>query len=326
MPNADIEAIGKAITWNYSCDDLSSNDMFAELEAKLVLISNEVPKVNLKCFPNGNVISKVPWDCTALKRKRREKDKLWAVFHEDPTKLNLNLALSKQSEYDSKLLQCLAKYEKRITSNMKQSPNQFFEYLNSKRKIKSGVSELKNSDGKICENAIDNTNLLGEFFTSTFVSEPDDCFDNIDMNKKYTEDEIGIINFSSEEIKGLLNDINISKSEGPDDIHPKLLKVLSENDSFVHAIEILFRKCYESGKLPEVWKTAKVTALHKKVIKCDAKNYRPISLTCILCKVFEKIVRTHILQHFEPFIHSSQHGFLNGKSCLSNLLNCFDKI
>ena len=139
MPNVDIETIGKSINWNYSRNDLSSNDMFSELEAKLVVISNEVPKVHLKCFPNGNVISKVPWDSTALKRKRREKDKLWAVFHEEPNKLNFNLALSKQSEYDSKLLQSLAKYEKRITNNMKQHPKQFFKYLNSKRKIKSGV-------------------------------------------------------------------------------------------------------------------------------------------------------------------------------------------
>ena len=142
----------------------------------------------------------------------------------------------------------------------------------------------------------------------------------------YTDKEISDIEISSYEVETLLKEINIYKSEGPDKIHPKLLKSLCDNTNFVDAVTKLFRKCYETGCLPDVWKTAKITALYKKGSKCEAKNYRPISLTCILCKVFEKIIRNHILKHFEPFVHSSQHGFLSGKSCLSNLLNCFEKV
>ena len=323
---SNIETLGTEINWNYSSDELSPNEMYAELESKLSLISTKVPKVSIKCFPNGTAISKAPWDCNALKRKRREKDKFWALFHEEPTKLNLNLALSKQSEYESKLSQILIKYEKRITGNMKQNPKQFFKYLNSKRKIKSGVSELKNDTGVICESAYENANMLGSFFVSTFVSTPNECGDNINFTEGYTDNEIGDIEFNSEQIRILLSEINIFKSEGPDNVHPKLIKSLSENNYFVDAVTKLFERCYKIGKIPDVWKTAKVTALHKKGLKCDAKNYRPISLTCILCKVFEKIIRSHVLEHFEPFVHSSQHGFLDGKSCLSNLLNCFDKI
>ena len=112
--------------------------MWTELEAKLLSISAEVPKDSIKCFSNGMVISKPPWDCTALKRKRREKDKTWAMFHDNPTNLNLNLAMQKQGEFDEKLSKVLIKYEKKITSNMKHAPKPFFKYLNSKRKIKSG--------------------------------------------------------------------------------------------------------------------------------------------------------------------------------------------
>ena len=253
---------------------------------------------------------------------------MWMIkmFHEEPTKLNLNVALSKQSEYESKLSLTLVKYEKRITSNMKHNPKQFFKYLNSKRKIKSGVSELKNENGVISESSHENANILGKYFASTFVCEPNECGDNIDFTKRYTDNEIGEIDFDNEEVRTLLSEMNIFKSEGPDNVHPKLIKILSENNCFVNAVTKLFKSCYKIGKLPDVWKTAKVTALHKKGLKCEAKNYRPISLTCILCKVYEKIIRSHVLKHFEPFVHTSQHGFLDGKSCLSNLLNCFDKI
>ena len=125
----------------------------------------------------------------------------------------------------------------------------------------------------------------------------------------------------NEKVKFLLSETNIYKSGGPDNIHPKLLKSLSDNENFVDAITKLFNKCLENGTLPNVWKTAIVTALFKKGSKCEARNYRPISLTCILCKVFEKIIRNHILKHIEPLITVAQHGFMNGKSVKFTILH-----
>ena len=58
----------------------------------------------------------------------------------------------------------------------------------------------------------------------------------------------------------------------------------------------------------------------------DAANYRPISLTCILAKIYEKFIRSHLLDYVSPHINYNQHGFLKGKSCLSNLLECIDRI
>ena len=182
--------------------------MWKELESKLLSISSETPKSSVKIFADERVIEKLPWDCTALKRKRREKDKHWAIFHNVPNKFNLNLALSKQSEYESKLTSTLTKYEKQITENMKHNPKQCFKYLNSKMKIKSGVSELKNGDGKLLDSPVDNANLLGEFFSSTFIHEIDDL--NFELNLLCNE--IEELEITNEEVKLLLSEINIYKS------------------------------------------------------------------------------------------------------------------
>ena len=104
------------------------------------------------------------------------------------------------------------------------------------------------------------------------------------------------------------------------------MATLGKNDTFVSAITVLFKKCYDSSKIPELWKTANVRALQKKGSKNDPSNYRPISLTCIICKVYEKLLRAHILQHVLPKITHKQHGFIFGKSCLSNLLESVDFI
>ena len=96
--------------------------------------------------------------------------------------------------------------------------------------------------------------------------------------------------------------------------------------NFVNAIVKLFRKCTDSGKLPQVWKSANLSALFKSGSKTDPLNYRPVSLTCILCKVYEKILRDEILFFVESKISPDQHGFVKGKSCLSNLLETMDSV
>ena len=85
----------------------------------------------------------------------------------------------------------------------------------------------------------------------------------------------------------------------------------------------MFQSCYDEGFIPRKdLSLANITALHKKGDKLDPKNYRPISLTSIVSKCFEKVIRNHILSHVESYIVKQQHGFRSGRSCLSNLLDC----
>ena len=57
-----------------------------------------------------------------------------------------------------------------------------------------------------------------------------------------------------------------------------------------------------------------------------ASNYRPVSLTCILCKIYEKMIRKHMLSYVAVLITNKQHGFTPGRSCLSNLLETIDEV
>ena len=77
-----------------------------------------------------------------------------------------------------------------------------------------------------------------------------------------------------------------------------------------------------------MWKTANVTALFKSGSKKLPSNYRPVSLTCVLCKVYEQIIRSNIVEFLESKnkITKDQHGFMKNKSCLTNLLETFDCI
>ena len=88
----------------------------------------------------------------------------------------------------------------------------------------------------------------------------------------------------------------------------------------------LFAKCVQGRKIPAEWKIANVVALHKKGSRDQAANHRPVSLTCILSKVYQTFVKKHILNHVDSSVSSDQHGFISGRSCTSNLLEAFDTI
>jgi hypothetical protein len=71
-----------------------------------------------------------------------------------------------------------------------------------------------------------------------------------------------------------------------------------------------------------------VTPIFKKGSKADPGNYRPVSLTTVSCRVMEGIIKDQIVKHLErhSLIRATQHGFMRGKSCVTNLLTFFKKI
>ena len=136
---------------------------------------------------------------------------------------------------------------------------------------------------------------------------------------------ISDLRVTPEAVTKKLNKLDPSKAQGPDKIPARVLKELSNELS--HPISVLFNTSLETGELPEDWKSAEVIAIYKKKGKrSDPANYRPVSLTCILCKVLENIVRDLIVEHMDKqdLYSTSQHGFRKQRSCMTQLLEVMD--
>ena len=93
-------------------------------------------------------------------------------------------------------------------------------------------------------------------------------------------------------------------------------------------LQVIFAQSYESaGILPEEWKKALVSPVYKKDDKSLPNNYRPISLTCISCKIMaEYILCSHLSDHLEinNILTSHQHGFWKGFSTETQLISVLD--
>ena len=96
------------------------------------------------------------------------------------------------------------------------------------------------------------------------------------------------IQISTKGTESLLKKLNPHKTAGPGQIKPIVLQTLHKE--LAPILQVIFQRSINHGKLLNIWKDANVSPVFKKGDKSKPSNYRPISLTCVLCKVLEHIV------------------------------------
>ena len=116
----------------------------------------------------------------------------------------------------------------------------------------------------------------------------------------------------------------MDKSPGMDQMHPRLLKELA--DTISAPLAIIFQATVHTSDLPQQWKDASITPIFKKGDRRVAANYRPVSLTSVVCKVMERLVVNQVLDHVKgnSLLCEEQHGFQSGRSTVTNLLEALN--
>ena len=90
----------------------------------------------------------------------------------------------------------------------------------------------------------------------------------------------------------------------------------------------VFNLSLKEGVVPFEWKEANIIPLFKKGLRNKSENYRPVSLTSVICKLLERLIKDHMVDFLvrHKLLNSSQHGFLKARSCLTNMLCFFEEI
>ena len=213
-------------------------------------------------------------------------------------------------------------------SQIKTDPKAFYRYAKSFSSLKSGISMLVDDDGVV---HVDDSAKAGELqkqFSSVFSDPLAAGVKNPTFTEPPIKFEMGIedLEFSDKDILSAISEIGVGSGAGPDGISALLLKRCAR--FLVQPLRYIWCESFKRGIVPEFYKNSLIFPLFKKGDRAKASNYRPISLTSHIIKVFERVLRRKIVEYLEAndLLSSYQHGFRSGRSCLTQLLGHFDDI
>jgi len=193
----------------------------------------------------------------------------------------------------------------------------FYKYVNNKLSSKTGVGSLKSVDGSFVTSNSEKAKLLNDFFGS--VCTKDDGILPL-FESKPDLNGLDRITVTPIEVASKINKLKTNSSAGPDDLPPIFFKSLVK--VLAGPLAMLFNSLLSIGGVPSQWRTALVTPIFKKGSSSDVNNYRPISLTCLSCKLLESVVKDRMMEYLvkNNLITKSQHGFLKKHSTTTNIL------
>ena len=185
---------------------------------------------------------------------------------------------------------------------------------------------MKRKNGKgVAQSDLEKAEEFNGQFTDVFSKNEHTQVPLLDRSAPFMND----IAVSKDGVIKLLKGLNPAKALGPDELHPRVLKELATELGPVFAH--LFQQSIDTGEIPKEWSLANICPLFKKGDRSLACNYRPVSLTCVPCKLLEHIVCSNIMAHLDEYklLSDRQHAFRKGHSCetqLTTVINDWAKI
>lgn len=264
------------------------------------------------------------WWRRRIDRALKRRNILWKRFHESggfrrwlsyKRSRNLVVKLQRQAKYS---------YELKLAQNAKTNPKRYYSYVQSKASLREAVGNLITEDGRQITGDLDKAQELLRVFQK--VHRADNGYPIPLQLHRISECKMDEIVLTASDVLSVLKDLNPYKSPGPDNVHPAIVKPIA--DILQLPILQLYNLSLREGRIPQDWKEAVVVAIHKGGSKSSPSNYRPVSLTSVILKCLEKIIRNRICEHLiaNNLIGAEQHGFVKKKSCLTNLLCFLDEI
>ena len=220
--------------------------------------------------------------------------------------------------------------ERNAVDELKSNPRFFYSYAKKKQSTPTGIGPLKRADGSFTDNAEEMAEFLRIQYESVFskpktdfkIENPDVFFFSDNGNGPTISD----IELTPDDFVKAIDEMPMHCAPGPDTWNSIFIKKCK--NALALPFCLLWRKSLDSGFIPDNQLLTDIAPLHKGGSKAIPKNYRPIALTSHVIKIFERVLRRKLMEYIETnnLYNPGQHGFRPGRSCLSQLLDHFDRV
>lgn len=252
-----------------------------------------------------------------IRKQLNKKTRLWRICRRNPNNIAAKI------RYETTVNECrqlLRRHELDKERRIIESGDtgSFYKYVNKKLKRSSGIGSHRQKRFSVLNNH-EKATLLNKYFASVC------CVDDNQIpqfNRRVAQHvKIDGVHFTPEAVFKTMSKLKPKKSSGPDGIPTVALKNL--RSPLCGPLSMIFNSLMSTGNIPTEWTSAIVTPLYKKDDASQCENYRPVSLTCSICKIMEKLIVDDLSSYLRTnkLISKSQHGFLSKRCTTTNLLD-----
>ncbi len=310
------------INWINKIEDKTTDKCWLEIRHTLTsLINKHVP---FKRKGRGHKKYKMS---QPAKQCIKEKRRLWHLYRNSGLDKDYDAYKTASNKVTCEVKKSKIQFETKLANNIKTDPKSFYAYVRSKQKVKVGIGPIEDSEGNLVSDNKGMAEELNNYFGSVFTKE--NLNDIPVPEKRFFGGEkecLFDITITAEEVKSKINNLKPNKAPGADGIYPLLLKEIVGEISA--PLAILFNKSMQTVNVPRDWRDADISPIFKKGKRKIRGNYRPVSLTSIISKLLEAIIKDKIVDFLilHNLLDLTQHGFLEARSCLTNLLEFLEKV
>ena len=309
-------------------DGESTNSLWEQFKDKLnESIQRHVPQ---KTIGSRN---RKPWVSARLRRLIKKKDRAHRRMRKTGHDRDRKTFKALKRDVQCLLRRAYWRHVEDIVSDVSDdnerhgTRKRFWSFIKHQRADSQGISPLK-SEGSLHQDPAKKAEILNHQFESAFSTAST-------FTSKEFEERCGMVGtypamqdfiVTEEGVRNRLMSLNPHKAPGPDSIRPLVLKECAREVAPIFTT--IFNSSLETGRVPDDWKLAHVAPVFKKGEKYKAENYRPVSLTCVACKVMEHIITSQVMRHANNLniLHPMQHGFRKGVSTETQLIEFLDDL
>ena len=307
---------------DFCSDFINSNPEANTVDGNWTVFKNKMHQLIEKFIPSKVIRPSrdLPWMTKELKHKIRQKNRWYKKSKERKSHKVWSKYKWLQKEVKKEMQTAYWNYITNVLSpKMEDNPKIFWRFIKGLRRDNSGIAALRHQ-GKLESDGMKKSEILNNYFSSVFTKE--DLTHIPDKGNTLAYPTMDTFIVTTPGVEKLLFELNPSKAAGPDGLTRLPSRVLRLLAQIAPVLTFIFNQSIQTGSLPSDWKTANVTPIFKKRDRAESKNYRPVSLTCICCKVLEHVIHSQIMEHLDQhdILSDYQHGFRKRRSCDSQLV------
>lgn len=324
--NADYDKINfeiNSIDWNLI---LNSNCSFDDKIDKFYSIINKI--INENVHKKKMKISNHPcwYDRVAINLKNRI-NRMHKKYKKSNNQDMYIEYIKLKKEFSDHIKVLYSDYKINIQQLISDDPQQFFKHVNLSRKYKDNLPSSMTFESQVANNPNNIAELFKLFFQSVYTNSDDCSINKFDDHYEATNkinvlknvcQHVPNLSFDESDILKSISELPDNMVMGPDNIPNRFVK--NSIQSIAKPIFAILHESYRSGKVPQIWKQSYIRPIYKNGKKSQIENYRGVAIQCVIPKMLDSILTKHLNRYTKNIITHHQHGFVNGKSTVTNLI------